>query len=76
MDKIKWLIPLVLGLTLLFAGWAYTSTNWRIRRNETTLDTIIPILYRIETKVENIEKILAESRTKTPDCKRVVPAWD
>ena len=66
--KLKWLLPAIMGLTILFAGWAYSSTSWRIRRNENILDTIIPILYRIEAKVENIEKILAEDRAKTPEC--------
>jgi len=57
-NKAKWIIGLVFGLTMLLAGWAYSSTSLRIGRNERLLDTIVPILYRIEQKVENIERLL------------------
>jgi len=54
----KWIIGVLLTALVAASGWAYTSANSRINRNERLLDTVIPILYRIEEKVSNIERIL------------------
>lgn len=70
--KLQWIIGIVLMLTLLVAGWAYGQIDNRIARNEATLDRALPILYSIEERVKNIERILQEQynaghKTKVPN---------
>ena len=54
----KWIIGILMLVLVAVSGYAYTSLSARVARNEKQLDTSIPILYRIEAKVDNIEKIL------------------
>lgn len=59
-NKAKWVIGLILGVTMIFAGWAYSSTNSRINRLENSSDQIVPLLYTIKEKVDNIERLLRD----------------
>ena len=54
----KWIIGLLMVVLVAVSGYAYTSLSARVSRNEKQLDISIPILYRIEAKVDNIEHIL------------------
>ena len=54
----KWIIGLLMGVVIAVSGWAYSQSNQRITRMERLLDDLIPTVYRIEEKVEHIERIL------------------
>jgi len=54
----RWIIGLLMGVVIAVSGWAYTQSNQRITRMERLLDDLIPTVYRIEEKVEHIERIL------------------
>ena len=54
----RWIIGLLMGVVIAVSGWAYSQSNQRITRMERLLDELIPTVYRIEEKVEHIERIL------------------
>ena len=54
----RWIIGLLMGVVIAVSGWAYSQSNQRITRMERLLDDLIPTVYRIEEKVEHIERIL------------------
>lgn len=54
----RWIIGLLMGVVIAVSGWAYAQSNQRVTRMERLLDELIPTVYRIEEKVEHIERIL------------------
>ena len=52
------ILTIVLALVVLLGGFAFGQVNSRLNRGERLMDQVIPILYRIEQRVENIERIL------------------
>ena len=54
----RWIIGLLMGVVIAVSGWAYSQSNQCITRMERLLDDLIPTVYRIEEKVEHIERIL------------------
>jgi len=52
------ILTIVLALVVLLGGFAFGQVNARLNRTERLIDQIIPILYRIEEKVNNIESLV------------------
>lgn len=62
--KAKLIVGLVAGAILTLSGLVYASLDDRVKENRNVLQTIVPILYRIEAKVErngqDIQKLLEQ----------------
>ena len=56
----RWIIGLLLAALLATNGWTNTQSNQRVTRMERLLDELIPTVYIIKEKVENIERILVK----------------
>ena len=69
--KLKWIIPLGVTVILALGGVAYASLDGRVKRNEFSLDTTLPLLYEIKAQStrngEDIQKLLGRREDDTPN---------
>lgn len=60
---------MIAGAILTLSGMVYANLNDRVKENRNVLQTIVPILYRIEGKVErngeDIQRLLEQAKDST-----------
>ena len=56
------ILTIALALVVLLGGVVFGQIDNRLNRNERLIDQIIPILYRIEERVQNIERLIENAQ--------------